>query len=552
MISSWRWILVATAGGLLMLSTCERTRSDSPAKTHVELAIKEQSLGKPPTGQFDEATGELRVTMSPDARRIVYKRPAGTGFVVVVDGVEWPRRYARIVKPVFSSDGKRVACLVSAKGGWQLVVDGNESGAAYSNISDVHFSPDGRPVLEVWETYGKPFFVIDGKELGRKTDNPNARALALTFSADGKHYAYVAEDGQDAAIILDGKTIQTFRSHDPFNPNPPPGVGKLWFTESGRLVYWFRRSVKAGYTSGVIASSDGRELATYGEKNDQLSIERVHWSANNNCIAALVTESGRNPKFLSWNSETLKLEATLDVPTNHGVVRRWYTDELNQFQFSPDGKRFGFIRPDEQESRLVIDGKEVTTENHVWNFAFSPDSKRLAYTGDMGLKPQLVVDGKTVEKTVDKIDRESRIFWSPNSKHLAVLTGWTPSQRLFVDGVEGPPFRLISEKSICFSVDGERLAYTAQTDGHYCVVTDGVQGEGYAAVQALQFSPDGKHVVYQAKRKEMWVLVVDGVESRERYDTFVRGLTFDGSASLHTLGQRNGEYFRVEVSITAR
>ena len=495
------------------------TPTGTAGKTRVELAVKESSLGKPPAGKYDESTGDVRVAISPDARRIAYTRPAGTGFVVVVGGEEWPNRYARVTKPVFSPDGKRVACLVSANGGRQLVVDGSESGAEYRDISDLRFSPDGRTVLEVRtrrENDGQPFFVIDGNEVGRKIDKPHTNNSHLVFSTDGKHYAYAADDGRDAAVILDGKTVQTFRTEQPVLTNPRAGVVKFWFTADGRLVYLFHIPTEPGWTSAGLASSDGRGLATYAEKNDRLDIARdeVCLSPDGKRVAALVSkrDASNSAKTVTqlfvWGTETLQVEAVMDVPAYLREGARWDTWGTGKFQFSPDGKRFGFIRavrtagsrPDQWERRLVIDGKEVTSEGRMWDFAFSPDGTRLAYAGDVGLKPQLVVDGRTVEKTADNVTEESRIFFSPNGKHVAVTTGRTEPRRLFVDGVEGPPFRLISEESIRFGADGERLAYVAGTGSHSCVVTDGVEGKAYASVGSLRFSPGGKHLAYQAQR----------------------------------------------------
>ena len=99
------------------------------------------------------------------------------------------------------------------------------------------------------------------------------------------------------------------------------------------------------------------------------------------------------------------------------------------------------------------------------------------------------------------------------------------------------------DKSLVFSSDFTRYAYTVKREGGYAVVVDGVEGPvydqaGYWEVQYLDyqdplisslrgvsgtlrsrivFSRDGGSVAYAAKKGDKYVVVVDGVEGRE-YD----------------------------------
>lgn len=565
MTGSWRRAIVTTAAGFALIGVCEPTRGDPtpnpPAKAGVGLVVKEKSLGQPPAevlGDGLKHANRSRVAISPDGKRIAYTQSRGTGFAVTVDGEEWSKRYASITTPVFSPDGKRVACVVSDRDGSRVVIDGSEGSKPYPDISGLRFSPDGRLAFAAVDNSARRWwYVINGNE-SDKVSGPflTARDDTLLFSPDGKHYAFTTWGVGNETVILDGKKVQTIESGGP--------RVKLRFTAAGQLIYVFHHPYDQGSSPAVLASHGTRGFVTYGGKADRLGIDQdeLRLSSDGKCMAAIVSKPSprdsrtRNRQLVVWDAETLKVEAAVDV---HDTYFGWHNCK---FTFAPDGKRFGFISvvpdkrdiPDAWSRRLVIDGKEVTSDGRVWNFAFSPDSKRVAYTGDMGLKPQLVVDGRTVEKTADKVDAESRIVFSPDGTHVVVTAGkGFGKKRLLYDGEPGKEYDEIEPNSIRFSADGKRFAYVSRERSRYRVVTDGVEGNDYDGVNAhsLRFSPDGKHLAYQARRGRGWVLVVDGAESRG-YDSFPSDLVFDGPDSLHMLGERGAEFFRIEVSINTK
>jgi WD40 repeat protein len=539
----------------------------------IELGVKETSLGNAlapgmrGSGPLDplapgmRGSEPLKLSVSPDTRRVAFTAPRGTGFVVVVDGKEWDKRYATVSKPVFSPDSKRLACVVSNKDSQRFVIDGEEADKEYPSISNLRFAPDGRLVfVAVDKKARKWWFVIGDWESGKMSGAFVAhRDDTLIFSPDGEHFAFDTADGSlKRSVTLDGKNIHTFLTEF--------GM-KLQFTANGHLVYVCYPMDRNAHSSALLASHGSRGMATYGTAKDGLRIhsDSLKASEDGKRLAAIVhspdpdKEGREKARVLVWDAATLQVEAAVDVDATYF---RW---DRCKFAFNPTGKGFGFITlipdkrnvPDSWERRLVVDGKELTSDGRVWDFAFSPDGKHLAYTGDPGRKPQLFVDGRAVEKTADQVDEQSSIFFSPDGKHAVVTAGiGFGKKRLFVDGDKGPDFDEIAKQSIRFSADGARFAYVARDGGDECVVADGVAGKKYRGeiLPRLRFSPDGKHLAYQVRRGTKWTIVVDGVESREEYDSFPSAgdLVFDGPDALHTIAEWDGQYFRVEFSIKPR
>jgi len=117
-----------------------------------------------------------------------------------------------------------------------------------------------------------------------------------------------------------------------------------------------------------------------------------------------------------------------------------------------------------------------------------------------------------------------------------------------------------------FSPDGQHCAYTAKSNGRYCVVLDGTPGPEYDEVgfvggaatdlgaaqvsQYFRISDDGRYFVYSARKGAKWVMVVSGVESPEyEPENNYHGIHWphfspDGKHIAHS-GRRDGRAFAV-------
>jgi hypothetical protein len=197
---------------------------------------------------------------------------------------------------VFSPDGKRVAYVKSVAGAVAPVIDG-KVGRSYDSIGTIEFSPDSTHFYYVGSRDGD-FAVYDGQEMPREDVNGvsnfvfsqsggsfaylarsaqagtrmvvNGKASkpfnglipnSMTFSADGKHYAYaVHSNGADSQYVRDGVFTSisfvipfTTRTGPPHVDFPP-----LIFSPDGTRLAW-----GWGKTDGVskdVISIDGQEI----------------------------------------------------------------------------------------------------------------------------------------------------------------------------------------------------------------------------------------------------------------------------------------------------
>ncbi|MCD4782860.1 MAG: hypothetical protein K8T10_03405 [Candidatus Eremiobacteraeota bacterium] len=184
---------------------------------------------------------KYNMTFSPDSKHIAYEARSGRKWVMMFDGKSG-KIYDDIGPPGFSPDSRHLYYIATEGKKQFLVVDGVE-GKKYDSIdSTPRYSPDSRHIAYSATENGKQFMVLDGKE-GEKhdcilmnltvfrTDSMQNHYRAITekdsvkkinewkkmgrvrtttreviaFSADGKHSAYAARDGNKEFVVIDAK-----------------------------------------------------------------------------------------------------------------------------------------------------------------------------------------------------------------------------------------------------------------------------------------------------------------------------------------------------------
>jgi hypothetical protein len=138
---------------------------------------------------------------SADGRHLAFVASSGGEQFVVVDGVEQPRRTAIGDGSFrFSPDGRRFCYVAARENGWTLVVDGEEH-PVEDIVSGPYFSPDSRHIAYVARERGSWQAYVDHEPRGQarpswtssvSSSAPRDNPLALTFSPDSAHIAYLA------------------------------------------------------------------------------------------------------------------------------------------------------------------------------------------------------------------------------------------------------------------------------------------------------------------------------------------------------------------------
>lgn len=146
------------------------------------------------------------ILYSPDGR-LAYRAQRGEQHYVVIAGKEsGPYEEIGYSHPLFSPDGKHVAFAAQKGERWRVVLDGVE-GPEYPRVfgDTLVFSKDGRLAYAASRDDGTSVVVAAGQE-----GKPYAWTSQPVFNPDGKRLAYLAAQGPDRFLVLDGVEGPTY------------------------------------------------------------------------------------------------------------------------------------------------------------------------------------------------------------------------------------------------------------------------------------------------------------------------------------------------------
>jgi WD40-like Beta Propeller Repeat len=241
---------------------------------------------------------------------------------------------------------------------------------------------------------------------------------------------------------------------------------------------------------------------------------------------------------------------------------------IGMFQFSPDSQHYAYVG-NRNSAFLVYDGQEMPGEdgNGVSNFVFSQTGGRFAYLAKSAQAgTRMVIDGKASTPFYGLV--ANSMSFSADGKHYAYATDANGSNWQFIrDGVAtnvtflisfttrtGPPH--IDFPPLIFSGDGTRLAWGwGKTDGvsKDVISIDGQEIiHGYSTYEFPEFSPDSKHFATMIWAANKYSLAMDG-KLGPAYDDFLevnRNVAcFLDSHTFRFLGVKNGSVYRVTVNL---
>lgn len=588
---SWAGV-AGVAGGLLAKSIFGAIMAIGQGKREAREAAQ--------IAKFNEiGLGSLRI--SPDSKRVAYGAARGDKRVIVVNGVDGKEYDTIAMGSLFSRDGKRFAYAAKRGERWVVVVDGVEVGE-YERIADEpEFAPGSMRLAYSARRGGKWVSVLDGmggKEYDELVPEPG-------FSRDGKCFTYKAKRGDKWMYVLNGVEGKEYDSVGHF-----PELKIPQFSPDGkRFAHAAKRGEKWMYVvNGVEGkeyddvevapgfSPDGKRFAYTAKRGEKWAVvvDAVEGPEYDRIVRAPVfSPDSTRLAYLAKRGEKWAIvvngveQKAYSLPILRQPVFRTKiriddeviaTSSFLQPIFSPDSKHVGYPALSGSKAVLVVDGVEGKEYLQTYPPTFSPDSKRVAYVAMVRLskvsgscKAAVVVDGvegKEYRQVTPPI-------FSPDSRRVAyaamvrgkvpciVVRGESAGSHsggkwvTVVDGVEGKEYDDVQD--VGFSPDTSRLTYAARRDKKWVVVEEVVEGKEYddifdiflanlaglASAQVL--SPDGKHAAYTAARGGKSFIVVNGIEGKE-YD-YLSPPVFDSPASLHTVGRRDQEFFRLEIEI---
>jgi hypothetical protein len=190
--------------------------------------------------EYDQVTNLI---FSPDSSRVAYAARTGKKWMAVVDGHPGPECDA-VWGPAFSPDSKRVVYVARNDKDWSVVVDG-QAGPAYAALPTdavIGEQPIGSADLSpaIWSK-------MDGQLAGTHDElGTNQYVFPVAFSADSKHFAYVAWTRGGWVVVEDGKEGPGVMKI---------GVGSPALGPNGELAY----SAKKGSWEIVVNGQEGTQ-----------------------------------------------------------------------------------------------------------------------------------------------------------------------------------------------------------------------------------------------------------------------------------------------------
>jgi WD40 repeat protein len=369
-------------------------------------------------------------------------------------------------------------------------------------MESFRISPDNRTFVYGNNVEGKQVVVVNGKEQNRYDE---VFVHYLIFSADSKHIAYAARNGEDYYMVVDGE------EKGPYEEVYYSNIVEF-SPDSDCLAYAIKREEK------LYVIVDEKEYGPYDDVSFGISSNFFNDSifSSDGSIFAFGARSG--DKYFAV------------INGNEGTEY----DALHAMVISKTGKKIAYIASTENTTFMVIDGKEGEVYDELSRAVFSPDESRVAYIASRGNDHFVVLDG---QEGKNYRDIGQILAFSPDSKNIVYSTIADNSIYMVVNEQETGPFFQIDKP--VFSPDGSHIAYTAQDLNGWMVVVDDEKGEYYhdITIDSVVFSPDSSRIAYVAQTVSGEELKESGeqlTEAETSYDRFV--VVTDGEAGKEYRG----------------
>ncbi len=422
--------------------------SESPTRIESEKFIVEHN----PTAWAKDS-----VRISPDGRRfavVIQAQDKKTAYASI-DGRN-QKTYAWARDLTFSGDSRHVAYVATMDGKDLPVMDGRERafrgeiwGGTRGGGGTLRLNRDGSRVAFVARKGNAPVFgvVIDGA-MDRTDVDPNDGAPV--FSPDGKRLAYIAQEGGQRFVVLDGKPGAKYEA---------VYKGTLTFSpDSKRLAYV---AGKGGMRTVVL---DGTE----GTPHRDAMASALRFSPDGTKLAyAAQLESGKWAIVVNG-----KAEAAFD-----------YIGAFTGVNWSPDSKRLAYAGLVDKQWGAVVDDAGFPYDA-IASMVFSPDSRRVAFHAQTDGKWVLVVnapDGTYSSRLKSNSVLNETLSYTPDGKYVlyGAMTNGRP--HMVVNGQAAQSFY-----EAIWNIDGGRIVFDTQKSFSYIALKD---GKIYLVREAITLAP---------------------------------------------------------------
>jgi hypothetical protein len=373
------------------------------------------------------------------------------------------------------------------------------------------------------------FNYIDPRPYQNGDINLVPRNLLVTFSQDGKRYAYVGRQGQEWVLMVDNK--ETLRI--PISSGTSADLRLTFAGDDGKHLL-LARAVYGGY-----------EMYVDGQKWPGLFGSGGGGSAGT--IDPLISADGAHIAYMAQMSRD-KQSLIVD-----GAEAVYFGDNLS---LSADGQHLYCINHSPKGDALLKDGKSMFTARQIVGYLLAPAGDgiiaQLIHQGKDGSTGYfLLVNGKPVEASLSSSPIDlNNVRFSPDGKHFAGICGSSPNQFVVNDGKKGQEYQSIMANMpnwpagayFAFSPDSTKLVYVGTANGKQYAVVNDDESDGFDNNIEFNFSDDGKHLAYSGFTAGNSQLFVDGKKYKTHRAT-ASGVFFRPDAAHFAYTDQDGIYF---------
>jgi WD40-like Beta Propeller Repeat len=388
-------------------------------------------------------------------------------------------------KYVVSPRGAHLATVAGKGSRINVVVDG-VAGPKFDDILLPAFPfVDPRP------------FAAEGRAAGTLALNVHPIA-PVTFSRDGKRFAYVARLGQEWVLMADNKEVLRV-------PVTSRDI-RLEFTGDEGQHLLFAHLVYAGYELWV----DGQKWPGYYGSGG---------GGTEGTIDPLTSPDGMHVAYVASLDERGEKRALIVDGRDAGYLG-------DNLQYTPDSKHLVCITRTPKGQAVLVDGKPFFSARQILNVYVPPVGNGLVFAvrsfskdGNTAEGSFLMVNGKLVAASLTSEPSIGEFYFSPDGKHYAAVCGGAPHKFLVIDGKKGQEYANVDPnlpglmQGVSFSADSSRVAYSASTGaGHFVVIND-EESDAFPNVGHFWFSNDGKRIATAGaldRGQQKFQLLIDG------------------------------------------
>jgi hypothetical protein len=365
---------------------------------------------------------------------------AGKSFMVV-DGVEH-RPYSFVVNPLlqFSSDGRRTAYQAGAGSGIVLVVDGVEHDRG-EDILEHRFGANGAHLAYAIEKGRRRFAVINDR-----CSDPYLDAMRLSYIEPAGQWCYQARDGSGEFVVAGGTRQKTYN--------------KVFMVAREDHYYYLGQRGADLYEvvdgrETLLAHAAGMKLGDGGTSGSPVGGHRV-WRVPCTPDDLLFVDGQRGPtdatevpQFTADGKHMWYVAKVGDkfCMVLDGKPSGWYERvDVDSVVFGPGG-RSAFMGWRDGQTFCVVDGQEGSGfRGFVRGPAFSPDGKHVSHmvAYDRG-KTAVLLDGEVLGE-YDGVGGFHRRPGFLDNGALCYVATRSGKQFLVADGVEGEPYDAILQQ----------------------------------------------------------------------------------------------------------